>query len=313
MIKFLKDISIFSFLASLFYVALVVAWGELMPPLLRPNLSDRTILDDNILLTLNDLKDAEDIDVLFLGSSHTYRTFDPRIWKRYGYNTFNLGSSAQTHIHTGLLLNQYLEQLNPKLIVYEVYPDIFGNDGVEANSVFLSYDICLDQMTEVVFESQSVKSMNEMIFARYRNIFLLNDTYEINLDISKQEYKGNGFVERKSNVFSQVEPFLRTDILQSQIDAFQNNIRKLENANIPFVLVRAPVTQIEVNQFPDMNAYNVLMQDYSEFIDLSQVNELQDSIHFYDFHHLNQKGVEIFNPIFIDTLLQLNLLKDTYK
>lgn len=273
-----------------------------MPSFLRSNLSDRGILDDNILLTLDDLENEKNVDILFLGSSHAYRTFDPRIWERYGYNTFNLGTSAQTHIHTGLLLNTYLEKLAPTLVVYEVYPDIFANNGVEANSIFLSYNICFDQMAEVMVQSKSVKSFNEYIYATYRNFVYSEDTYEISVDNNKQQYRGKGFVERKTNDFKEVESFTRGAILQKQIDAFRSNIRKLQEANILFVLVRAPVTKVEIDRFPDIDIYDELMKDYDNFYDLSQMKELEDSIHFYDFHHLNQSGVEVFNPLFIDTL-----------
>ena len=36
------------------------------------------------------------IDVLVLGSSHAYRGFDPRIFKKAGIKLFNFGSSGQT-------------------------------------------------------------------------------------------------------------------------------------------------------------------------------------------------------------------------
>lgn len=311
MIKFIKNISLFSFITTVGYIILIILWGELMPSFLRPNLSDSDVLDDNILLTLKDLNDAENIDVLFLGSSHTYRTFDPRIWEKEGFKTFNLGSSAQTHIHTGLLLNRYLDQLNPKLIVYEVYPDIFANDGIESNSVFLNYDICYDQMRRVVFDSRSIKSLNEYIFATYRNWFYEKKEPIFSMNNIEQEYISNGFVERKSNKFDDTPSHKRNSILKSQLRAFESNIQLMEESNIIYVLVRAPVTEIEVDRFPDLEIYNKWMSKYEHFLDYSHSEKLKDSIHFYDYHHLNQEGVEIFNPIFIDTLLQMNLLKNS--
>ena len=43
----------------------------------------------------------------------------------------------------------------------------------------------------------------------------------------------------------------------------------------------------------------IKLKKYDNYVDYSQLYELKDSIHFYDYHHMNQKGVEIFNPIFI--------------
>jgi len=78
------------------------------------------------------------VDILFLGSSHSYRGFNPQYFS--GYKTFNLGSSAQTPIQTNLLLKRYLHQLNPKTIVYEVYPISLSIDGVESSSDIIAND-----------------------------------------------------------------------------------------------------------------------------------------------------------------------------
>ena len=86
-----------------------------------------------MLTRLNEVKNIKNIDILFLGSSHTYRGFDTRVFKKNGYNSFNLGSSSQSPIQTLTLTKRYLNQLNPKLIVYEVYPTTFTIDGIESS------------------------------------------------------------------------------------------------------------------------------------------------------------------------------------
>ena len=75
----------------------------------------------------------KNVDVLFLGSSHAYRGFDPRIFRKRGYSSFNLGSSAQTPSQTKVWLKRYLKHLNPKIVIYEVYPGTFSSDGIEAS------------------------------------------------------------------------------------------------------------------------------------------------------------------------------------
>ena len=98
-------------------------------------------------------------------------------------------------------------------------------------------------------------------------------------------------------------------MLESQISAFRANLFYLKNLNIPYVLLQAPVTSIEQGRFPDKEKYDQLMSEYDNHVDYSQLYELKDSIHFYDFHHMNQKGVEIFNPIFIKKLQDSDLLE----
>lgn len=281
-----------------------------MPSPLRMNLKSREGTDDNALMKIRDIENVKNLDVLFIGSSHAYRSFDPRIWKKRGYKSFNLGTSSQTHIHTGLLLNEYIDSLNPRVVVYEVYPDMFANRGVEANSIFLSYNICYDQMAQTVLQAKSLKSFNEYIFATYRRIKNSNEIIPIQVDTTFQRYVSHGFVERKNNDFHDIVPFTKGALLENQVSAFRENINFLMDNEIRIVLVRAPVTSVEVNRFPDLEGFNDIMDDYDYYFDYSNMIELEDSFHFYDYHHLNQKGVELFNPIFIDTLEQLGILNN---
>lgn len=59
-------------------------------------------------LMLHDLYSQEkNIDMLFLGASHTYEFYAPEIFdKEFGINSFNLGSSGQTPKATYYLLTE---------------------------------------------------------------------------------------------------------------------------------------------------------------------------------------------------------------
>ncbi|MBT3544243.1 MAG: hypothetical protein HN488_02750 [Saprospiraceae bacterium] len=291
------------------YPIMVILCGEYLPTPLRINLNSREGIDNNILKKIEDLEDVNNLDVLFLGSSHAYRSFDPRIWDTYGYTTFNLGTSSQTHIHSGLLLKEYIPRIKPSLVVYEVYPDMFSNNGVESNTVFLSFNICYDQMKDVVLKNINVKTINEYIYASYRRWKYPKENILIELDTTLKIYRSRGFVENKSSSFTEVNNYKRGKMLESQISAFRANLFYLKNLNIPYVLLQAPVTSIEQGRFPDKEKYDQLMSEYDNHVDYSQLYELKDSIHFYDYHHMNQKGVEIFNPIFIKKLQDSDLLE----
>ena len=45
------------------------------------------------------------------------------------------------------------------------------------------------------------------------------------------------------------------------------------------------------------------MQSYGTYYNFNEMISLDDSLHFYDSHHLNQNGVNIFNAKLIDVLL----------
>lgn len=291
------------------YVILVILWGEYLPTQLRTNLKSRAGMDVNIVLMIQDLEDQKKIDVLFVGSSHAYRSFDTRIWDDYGYRTFNMGTLSQTHIHTGLLLKEYVPKINPNLVVYEVYPDMFANRGIEANSIFLAYNICYSRMLKVVFKSRNIKTLNEYIYASFRNWKYPNEVIPVDVNTTLEEYRSGGFVELKTFDFKDTPEFVKGNMLENQIIVFRENMAFLKSNNIPVVLVQAPVTSIEQDRFPDKKKYDRLMSEYNNYFDFSQMKELDDSIHFHDYHHMNQKGVEIFNPLFIDRLQDFDLLE----
>ena len=130
--EFLKHTLLFICLLSFLYAGCVFLSGLIFPSSTTRNLKYPLGSYGHLNSRVKDIKNHSDVDVLFLGSSHAYRGFDPRIFKKHGITSFNLGSSSQTPIQTEILLNRYLNSLNPKLVVYEVYPGFLRNDGVES-------------------------------------------------------------------------------------------------------------------------------------------------------------------------------------
>ena len=128
----------------LIYVPILCIYGELAPEKIKKNLKYKE--DSFLRAKLSEIDKFHDVDILFVGSSHAYRSFDPRLFSAAGFKTFNLGSSAQTPINTEVILDRYLERLNPKTVIYEVYPETFCSDGVEStvdiiSSDHISYDL----------------------------------------------------------------------------------------------------------------------------------------------------------------------------
>lgn len=286
---------------------MVIVWAEYVPTQLRPNLKGVEDKDHYTLLKYREMFDVRDLDILFVGSSHAYRTFDTRIWKDRGYHVYNMGTSSQTHIHTGLLLREFVPKTKPRLVIYEVYPDIFSNEGIESNSIFLAYGICKDGMTKVALKSGNIKSVNELIHAKYRSLVRPNEVLPIVADTSIEVYRSQGFIEIKDGSYKNIIQHTSSNIKSPQLNAFINNLRYLDELDIPVILVYAPVTSSESGRFIDQKKYEKIMSEYDNYIDFSQLDFLVDSLHFYDYHHLNQDGVELFNPYFIDWIEAHNI------
>ena len=65
----------------------------------------------------------DSIDLLFVGSSHSYCTFNTRLFDHYlKCNSLNLGTDAQSLPITYSAILEILKKQNPKVIVIEVYP-----------------------------------------------------------------------------------------------------------------------------------------------------------------------------------------------
>lgn len=68
------------------------------------------------------------IDLLFVGSSHSYCTFNTRLFDHYlKCNSLNLGTDAQSLSVTYSAILEILKKQNPKVIILEIYP--IGRDS----------------------------------------------------------------------------------------------------------------------------------------------------------------------------------------
>ncbi|MCX6267461.1 MAG: hypothetical protein NTW16_08910 [Bacteroidetes bacterium] len=122
---------------------------------------------------MKEMKTIGHVDILVIGSSHAYRGFDPRIFASKGIKIFNLGSSAQTPIQTEILVKEHIDRLKPKLVIFEVFPGVFTNDGVESS---------LDLIT-----NSDINIGTVMMTLRINNLITYNAFYSM--------FTGNGFLK----------------------------------------------------------------------------------------------------------------------
>lgn len=98
MIKFFKKIIFITLISIITSLIGLVVFGNINHYLKTPFLKYPIGGTGNSYTRLSEVEDIKNIDILFLGSSHTYRGFDTRIFSKYGYSTFNLGTTSQTPI-----------------------------------------------------------------------------------------------------------------------------------------------------------------------------------------------------------------------
>ncbi|MBI9107203.1 MAG: hypothetical protein JEZ04_10720 [Spirochaetales bacterium] len=291
------------FMFSIFYVVLlflclypfvIFVCGNLLKNYNTNILYRDTPTADFLISRLHEVKEVRDVDILFLGSSHAYRGFDPRNFPEY--KIFNLASSSQTEIQTRFLLDSYLDQLNPKIVVYEVFPELLKNDGVESAVRFLSFEKLSSGIILMALRTLDIRVLNTLIY-KFMAKILNKDSNISETQIKKnQKYIPGGYVEREIS-FGVKEDFseYEIDLKTNQFRHFKKNIKLLKQRDIPVVLVFAPIIENRYNRYLNIILFNQAMSEITTYINFNDIMNLDDNIDFYDSHHLNQNGVNKFN------------------
>jgi hypothetical protein len=303
-IHFVKNIFWFSIFALAFYAVAICLAGDFVPSKLTKNLIYNSGGAGHSLNRFYEVKNVKNVDILFLGSSHTYRGFDHRIFSNNGFTSFNLGSSAQTPIQTKVLLDRYLTLLNPKIAIYEVYPISFTLDGIESAMDLISNDQNDFASLKMAMNYTHIKIYNSLIYSSYHQFFFQKNKKQGEIIIGDDRYISGGFVEKIKSDFNP-KPAKNQELIfnKNQLAVFQKNIKSLMKNGTKIYLVQAPVTSDYYNSFSNLSKFDSLMNSYGVYFDFNKRVELTDSLHFFDAHHLNQKGVEIFNKELIEVIL----------
>lgn len=301
--QFLRNFIFFLGFTTITYFLLI--FGSIFSPFkISRNINYRLGSNGHMNTRMKEVKETKNIDLLFLGSSHTYRGFDPRI---FPLKTFNLGSSAQTPIQTQILLKRYLNQLNPKTIIYEVYPEPLSGDGVESSTDIISNDINDWYSFEMALKINHIKIYNTLLFGWFRDALSMNKNFSESNIKDLDTYIKGGYVERQITYFNPSkqknhEPKKAEPIKDYQLKAFKENIQMIINRGINLILVQAPVPKQSYQTY-NKHEYDSLMNSFQvPYYNFNELVQLDDSLHFYDDNHLNQNGVKLFNLKLLELL-----------
>lgn len=301
--KFINYSLLFLFFSVLFYVIAVFVSGRYAPGVLKPNINYRIGSYGHNYSRLSEIKTFGDVDILFLGSSHAYRGFDTRIFSKYGYKSFNLGSSSQTPSQTKVLLKRYLDTLNPELIIYEVYPSTFSIDGVESSLDLIANDINDLNSVKMAFKINNLKTYNTLLYGFICDFLKLNKSFSEPIIKDADKYVSGGYVQKEMSFYQPVEFRKRkVSLREYQLESFSEIVEMVKNRNIELILVYAPIPSVNYNSYSNNYYFDSIMESHSEYYNFNEIIELNDSLHFYDSHHLNQNGVNLFNNELIELL-----------
>lgn len=302
--KFLKKLLLFIPFAGLFYAMMLLICGtNKIPSDYRPNLIYKIVSIGHMFTRMKEVEQFSNVDILFLGSSHAYRGFDTRIFKKHGLNVFNLGSSSQSPIQSYFLLKQYVKQLNPKLIIFEVYPLTFNNDGVEPSLDIIANSKNSIYNFKMAWNINHIYTWNALIYGFLRNAL------NMNADIIEPQRKGTdtyitgGYVERDLKFAKYKQQKMKTWTLNEKQFSFLNKIIHTANKHgIKTILVYAPISGSLYNSYDNNDEFNDRISEYSTYYNFNNLLQMSDSLYFFNPDHLNQLGVELFNEKLIELI-----------
>lgn len=297
-------------------------------------------------ITYHEMYAQKNIDVLFVGSSHCFRSFIPQILdKRLGVNTFNGGSSGQSLDGSYMVIKEAAKNNEIKRVYLDMYYQLSSHvhkSNMIPTSTYIISDYLKPSLDKVIYLYNATSKehyMNSFIAAR-RNWEKLYDFEYINELIRKkstkeyrnyeyryvtddqQWYVGKGYVAnggtvKNWNYFSPNgwEPIKIDEISTDWEEDLKRIIDFCEERDIELTLVSAPMSDFILSGHGNYDEYidyvkKMIAGTDIKYIDFNLCRENvfpMTSEVFYDETHLNYVGAERLSTLFAD------LVTDTLK
>lgn len=310
------------------------------------------IIDDKDSYTrimFHEMYEQENIDVLFLGSSHCYRSVNLEIFdKEWGVNTFNAGTSSQQADGSYYLLREVGANNNIKRVYLEVYYDILReNENYRlptASYIISDYMKPSLNRFEYLWESGGSDHLVHGFILPRRNwnkffdYSYLKDNIRNKLNKSYLNYEyidsGNEFYAGKGYVYSNdiieqgnffanacYAPIQESSISSKNKEYLNKIIDYCNKREIELIFYSAPVPDFRLINVGNYDLYILQMQElikdynvtYYDFNLCKPEWLAMENIDFKDDHHLNGMGADKFSEAFLHIMALENPEDAFYK
>jgi hypothetical protein len=307
--KLILHLSVFTIFVLIILFFVIGTMGMLFPKTFSKTIKNKRGDVGHMYTRLKELNSTGPVDVVVIGSSHAYRGFDPRIFAGEGIRIFDLGSSSQSPIQTEILIKKYIRRLKPKLVIYEVFPGVFLNDGVES-SVDLISNGKIDYRTVLMaLRINNLITYNTLFFHSFKKLFFKE---KFNEPVCKagECYIPGGFVQRTqiarykgrtNNQLDSLNWIFRSD----QINAFRRTMAFLKSRNCETILIQAPIAYTFFNSYYNNHEIDDFFRSFGvHYYNVNYSKIGNSNALFYDRDHLNMDGVWQFNKFVISIIRQ---------
>lgn len=322
-------------ISSVFFAILFLGVVALCNKILTYILVDDT--DSYTRLTLHELYNQEEnIDILFLGTSHCYRSLDTSITDEiFGTNTFNCGSSGQELDGSYALLIEAGKKHDLKKVYLEMYYDTYGYNNDERTLMTSTYIVSdymkpsLNRFLYLINASTpdywihgffpARRNWNKLFESRYVCDLInskgadsyQNYKYGENMDATEY-YAGKGYVASNQVIqngnFSHNKPFglAMRELSSDNMNGLRKIIEYCDKNDIELICFSSPMPDFRTCGAGDYDSYiqyisGLLAQFNIPYYDFNLCREnyfSYDSDLFMDDEHLNRVGAEKFSGIF---------------
>ncbi len=300
------------------------------------------LIDDTASYTriaFHEMYQQDNIDVLFVGSSHCYRSFVPEILdQELGKNTFNIGTSSQYLDGSYMAIQEAARYHEIEHVYLELYYNVsfsVNKKRTELTPVYIISDYLkpsAEKLRYMLNASTKDYYANSFILARRNWTKFFDADYVKDLLIKKQSdayknyaydyvtgknewYDGKGYVANRLMV-EDWNYFTKLETENIDLSAVSDDWRRTlddiisfcSRENISLTLVAAPMSNFMMSNFTNYDAYVEMVQDivagtdvkYYDFNLCKEKYFPNTSELFKDHDHLNCYGAEKFSYLFAD-------------
>lgn len=289
------------------------------------------------------------LNMVFIGSSHSYCTFDPENFDAYfGTQSYQMGTPLQ-HLDTSYYeLQEIYNTQSPDVVVLEIYWDVLDDtfEMKQANSFFevLQNESLKKEYIQKVFPlGEKIKYY--LLPMRFQQDYFAYESNEIEKKLrekyalekkktvyqeGEEYYRSKGYVYCNMGMlpgeYNETNQFKGLDGKYWQLDDTQygyvEKIAELcKQKGSELVLVTAPIALVSMEYIKNYDIIHNQLEQIAKnvnanYIDYNIVNQNTPMLtngHFRDDAHLNDSGVQIVDNHFIHWLSENTLFFDKYR
>jgi len=260
--------------------------------------------------------EAQTIDIVFIGSSHCIRSFNPSIFDEItSLYSYNLGTPGQSSTTSYFVLKEVLRFHKPKIVIQEISYRGFSAKNQLVNGSY-NFDFMKMSRNKLDFFFNGFKFSESLTFLfpsfRFRNNlgYVINYLYTgKKAEKAKEDtYKGKGFISRnhsvtlnelKNNNIYEKKPFNAARLNKKHLKYLEKTVGLCKKNKIQIIWVTAPLPKITISKIRHSSKIYPFFKNLADQYRVPYLNyyadekiKFIDTSDFQDTHHLNRNGAK---------------------